>query len=162
MRTQPLNLFNEVLLNGFSGLRNYPIEISKPDAFGECEFYRIIDDAQSFQETSREGFELPVIGRLKSEALTVEDEGMRFLDVTEQEPFLLDRGRGRRLAFLGSQLDLDEMLAIEIGVACLTEALLDAWQEVDQLQNRVEPHLGQGEVHGRVLERGSHLLIISK
>lgn len=49
--------------------------------------YRIIDDAQSFQETSREGFELPVIGRLKSEALTVEDEGMRFLDVTEQEPF---------------------------------------------------------------------------
>ena len=119
-------------------------------------------DAQSFQEASREGFELAVIGGLKGEALTVEDEGVRFLDVAELESFLLNRSRGRRLAFLCRQLDRDNVLAIEIGIAGLTEALLDAGQEIDQLQNRVEPHLGQGQVHGRVLERGSHLLIISK
>lgn len=69
---------------------------------------------------------------------------MRLFNIAEQESFLLNRHGSRRLSVLGSNLDGDCVLTFEVRVAGLTEALLDARQEIAELQDGVEPHLGQG------------------
>ena len=86
---------------------------------------------------------MAVIGRLKSEALPIEYECVRFFNVAKLESFLLNRHWSWRLPVLGGDLDRDDVLTLEVGVARLSEILLDAGQEVAEHQNRVEPHLGQ-------------------
>ena len=82
-------------------------------------------------------------GRLQGKALAVEDEYVRLLNVPKLKSLLLNRSWNRWLSVLRRQLDRNELLAVEIRVTSLTEALLNAGQEIAELQYRVEPHLGQ-------------------
>ena len=164
LRIHALHLSDEVLLNRFSSLRHHPVEIAKADAFSECKSDRIIDYTQSFQKAARKGFEVTIISRLKSKPPVIKDECMRLFKVAKQELFLSNRAcRSRRRSILASEeRERDDVLALKIRVACLTEALLDAGQEVTQFQNRIKPHLRQSQVYRRILEWSSHCSLAFK